>query len=85
MKLVDEIAAGRAAVLPAWRRRTIAETRWPVTITVIAAVVLQGLLPRRLALQPTFLLPVLEIGLFIGLLIANPVRFERGSAMARAA
>jgi uncharacterized membrane protein len=83
-KLVDEVAAGRAAVLPAWRRRTIAETRWPVTITVIAAVVLQGLLPRRLAPQPTFLLPVLEIALFIGLLIANPVRFERGSATARA-
>ncbi len=55
-----------------------------MTITVIAAIVLQGLLPRRLALQPDYLLPVLEGALFIGLLIANPVRFERRSTTARA-
>ena len=84
VKLVDEVAAGRAAVIPAWQRRTVAESRWPVTLTVIAAVVLQGLLPERLALHPVELIPVLEIALFIGLLIANPVRFERRSAMVRA-
>ncbi|MGD0376410.1 MAG: hypothetical protein ABSB01_17740 [Streptosporangiaceae bacterium] len=84
VKLVDEVAGGRAVVLPAWRRRTRGESRWPVTITVIAAVVLQGLLPQRLGLQPTFLLPVLEIGLFVGLLVANPVRFERRSTIVRA-
>jgi uncharacterized membrane protein len=85
VKLVDEVAAGRAAVIPAWQRRTVAESRWPVTLTVIAAVVLQGLLPERLALHPVELIPALEIALFIGLLIANPVRFERRSAMVRAA
>jgi uncharacterized membrane protein len=83
-RLVDEINAGRAAVVPAWRRRTTAESRWPVTITVIAAVVLQGLLPQRLALRPDYLVPALEIALFIGLLIANPVRFERRGTMVRA-
>src|ERR1039457_4755212 len=85
LKLVDEVAGGRAAVIPAWRQRSMAESRWPVTLTVVAALVLQGLLPQRLAPHPVVLLPALEIALFIGLLIANPVRFERRSAVVRAA
>ena len=85
VKLVDEVAGGRAAVIPAWRQRSMAESRWPVTLTVVAALVLQGLLPQRLAPHPVVLLPALEIALFIGLLIANPVRFERRSAVVRAA
>jgi uncharacterized membrane protein len=83
MKLADEIAARRAEVVPAWRRRTKAESRWPVTLTVVGAVVLQLLLPTRLALRPVLLLPALEGALFIGLVIANPVRFERRSVMVR--
>jgi uncharacterized membrane protein len=62
----------------------VAESRWPVTLTVMMAVALQQLLPDRLALHPVFLLPVLEGALFVGLLIANPVRFERRGAMVRA-
>jgi uncharacterized membrane protein len=85
IKLADEVAARRAAVLPAWRRRTQAETRWPVTLTVIGALALQLLLPGRLALRPVWLLPVLEGALFIGLVVANPVRFERRSAAVRTA
>ena len=84
VRLAEQIAAGGAAVVPVWRRRTAAESRWPVTLTVIAGLVLQLLLPDRLALRPVFLLPVLEGALFIGLVVANPVRFERRSAVVRA-
>src|SRR5580704_18919566 len=43
MRLADEFGAGRVlnAVVPAWRRRTRGEKRWPVTLTVAVAVVLQ--------------------------------------------
>jgi uncharacterized membrane protein len=36
--------------VPAWRRRTRGEQRWPVTISVIIAIVLQLLLPDQLAI-----------------------------------
>ena len=73
-----------SSVVPAWRRRTASESRWPVVVTVAAAVVLQLALPGRLALHPTWLLPGLELALFIGLTIANPLRFERSSRPVRA-
>jgi hypothetical protein len=71
--------------LPAWRRRTRGEKRWPVTISVIVAIVLQLRLPDQLTLRPLphSLLPVLEGALGIGLIIANPVRIERRSVALR--
>jgi hypothetical protein len=71
--------------LPAWRRRTRGEKRWPVTITVTVAIVLQLLLPDQLSLHPlpSYLLPALEGALGVGLIIANPVRFERQSVALR--
>ena len=75
-----------AAARPAWMRRTRGEPRWPVTLSVIAAVVLQVLLPPHLTSPlPQFLMPALEVALGIGLNIANPVRIERGGTAVRAA
>ena len=72
-------------VVPAWRRSTRGEHRWPVTISVIIAIVLQRLLPGQLALRPlpTWLLPILEGGVLVGLAIANPVRIERRGVFVR--
>ncbi len=89
MRAAEHVAARGAsstfgAVVPAWRRRTQAEARWPVTLTVAVAVVLQLRLPDQLALHPIYLLPALEGALFVGLLIANPFRFERYSRPVRA-
>ncbi len=55
-----------------------------MTLTVVGALALQLLLPDRLVFKPVVLLPVLEGALFIGLLIANPLRFERLSTPIRA-
>ena len=65
--------------VPAWLRRTPGEKRWPVTLTVVAAIALQILLPGRLVLQPIprWLLPALEGALLAGQIVANPVRIER--------
>ena len=71
--------------LPAWRRRTRGEKRWPVSVSVVVTIVLQLLLPDQLSLRPlpAFLLPVLEGALLVGLAIANPVRIERRSVFVR--
>lgn len=61
-----------------------AEPRWPVSASVVAAIVLQWLLSSKLALQPKYVLPALEGALLVGLTVANPVRIERRSASIRA-
>jgi hypothetical protein len=71
--------------VPAWRRSTRGEHRWPVTISVILAIVLQRLLPDQLSMHPlpSWLLPILEGGVLVALAIANPVRIERRGVFVR--
>ncbi len=82
----ERLAATRGVPVPAWLRKTPGERRWPVTLSVIAAIVLQILLPSHLTQPlPRWLLPGLEAALLIGLSIANPGRIERRSKTVRAA
>jgi hypothetical protein len=88
IKLADQVGAGKVAgaVVPAWRRRTRGEHRWPVTASVVVAIVLQLLLSDTLNKPlPHYLLPGLEIALGVGLNVANPVRIERRGPVVRAA
>jgi hypothetical protein len=85
MHLADQVTAARTLV-PAWRRPTRGEHRWPVTVTVIVAIVLQIRLADALTKPlPHLLLPLLEIALGVGLGIANPVRIERRGKVVRTA
>jgi uncharacterized membrane protein len=71
---------------PAWLRSTRGEHRWPITISVIAAIVLQMLLPPQFIEPfPRYLIPSLEGALLIGLVLADPVRVERGGTAIRIA
>src|SRR4051812_24692770 len=63
--------------VPAWRRPTRGEHRWPSIVAVIAGIVVQLLRPDRLILHPRWLLPGVEIALVVGLVVANPVRLKR--------
>jgi hypothetical protein len=63
--------------LPAWRRRTLGERRWPVSLAVVCAASLQLSLPARLAMPPRYLLPALELLLLVGLTAADPGRIDR--------
>jgi uncharacterized membrane protein len=88
MHLAGQVGAVRAmtGVVPAWRRATRGEHRWPVTLSVVAAIVLQVLLPDSLTKPlPHWLLPALEGALAVALSIANPVRIERRGPAVRTA
>jgi len=81
LRRAEQSAVHRAESVrvPAWLRRTPGEKRWPVTLTIVVAIVLQLVLPGRLVLHPIpiWLLPSLEGALLVGLIVANPVRIER--------
>jgi hypothetical protein len=56
-----------------------------VTVSVVAAIVLQTLLPNQLRFLPRATIPALEGTLLVGLIAANPVRIERRSRFERLA
>jgi hypothetical protein len=63
--------------VPAWLRETAGEWRIPVVVAIVAAIVLQAMLPSAYRLGPRFLVPGLEALLLAVLVVANPVRFDR--------
>jgi uncharacterized membrane protein len=66
------LAQGRRPYPPPGRP----EAFWPVQLTVLGAIGLQLLLPERLTIGPTWLLPALEGALLIGLSFASPRELE---------
>jgi uncharacterized membrane protein len=70
-------------VLPAWRRRTADEARWPVAVAILAAVGLQLSLPDDVVLGSRWSMPLLELVVLAVLLVANPGRFEHEPAWRR--
>ena len=78
-------AVGRRVAEPAWRRVTQGEPRWPVTLAVLAAIGLQVALPPRFSPYTQWLLPVLEVLLLFGLVLANPGKIDRRSTALRRA
>jgi hypothetical protein len=84
----EHTAMGRVPGIPvpAWLRSTRGEHRWPISLSVISAIVLQLLLaPQFIEPFPRYVMPVLEGALLVGLTIADPVRVERGGAAIRVA
>ncbi|HEY1666830.1 MAG TPA: hypothetical protein VGG54_14165 [Trebonia sp.] len=70
--------------LPAWRRRTQGELRWPVAITTALAIGLQVAVPDKLVLvSPSWILPVAQGALLVVLVMANPHRIDRQSTAMR--
>jgi hypothetical protein len=69
--------------VPAWRRRTQGEHRWPASLAVVATAALQVSLPPRLTMPPRYLLPALELLLLIGLTAVDPGRIDRRDSRLR--
>src|SRR5664279_5071163 len=79
-RAVGDVA--RASV-PAWRRLTRGEPRWPVSVAVLVMIVLQLRLPGDLTPIGRWLLPAIELVVLAVLVVANPRRIDRGSPMLR--
>jgi len=77
--------AARHVRLPAWRRVTAGENRWPVVAAILVAILLQVALPDSLSLASRFVLPALELALLVALIVANPRRLNRESVPLRTA
>jgi len=59
------------------------EPRLPAAIAIVAAIVLYAALPSQLLLGPRYVVPGLEIILFVPLLLANPRRMSRQNRFLR--
>jgi hypothetical protein len=70
--------------LPAWRRRTQGELRWPVALATAAGIALQVAVPDKLVLvSPSWVFPAAQGALLIVLIMANPQRIDRESTILR--
>ena len=64
-------------------RRHPGESRYPAAAAVLVAIVLYAALPSALLVGPRFLVPVLEVALFVPLLVGNPRRMTRETRVLR--
>jgi uncharacterized membrane protein len=62
-----------------------AEPAWPAQASIVGAIALQLLLPKRLTAGPTWLLPALEAVLLVGLSLATPMQLEHEHRLRRRA
>jgi uncharacterized membrane protein len=62
-----------------------AEPVWPVQATLLAAIVLQLTLPKRLTAGPSWLIPALEAVLLVAMYLATPRKLEFEHARRRRA
>jgi uncharacterized membrane protein len=78
-------APSPAEDIPAWRRRTDGEQRWWVALALLAAVILQMLLPDEFVLHPRYVLPVVELLALVALVVSHPERMSRRTRGVRTA
>ena len=75
--------------IPAWWPVSLArktwswEPRWHMASAVVAAIVLTILMPDDLRLGPNWLLPLIEGGLLVALIVGDPGKIDRRTAALR--
>ena len=67
----------------AWARPTRGEHRWPPALAIATSIALQMLLPEHLVPPARYVLPALELGLLVALVLINPFRIDRESDLLR--
>ena len=68
---------------PAAEDLVVGEPRWHMASAVVAAIVLTILMPDDLRLGPNWLLPLIEGGLLVALIVGDPGKIDRRSAPLR--
>jgi hypothetical protein len=61
----------------------LGEPRFPAAVAVVGAIVLYTVLPGQLLIGPRYVVPVLELALFVPLILANPRRMSRQNRQLR--
>ena len=79
----DRLRGVEEHLLPAWKRVSAGEARWPVSVAVLAAVGLQFALPERLTLGKSWAIPAVEGVVLLVLTVINPGRISKHSPAAR--
>jgi uncharacterized membrane protein len=69
--------------LPAWRRATDGESRWPAVAVVVGTLALQVALPDDMVIRPWWMLPSLSLLLIVTLVLINPGRLDQFRAAER--
>jgi hypothetical protein len=81
----QHLAKDAAQMLPAWLQPGNPESRWPVLVALVSAIVMQGAIPRRYTVVPRWPLLAMEVALVVVLLIINPVRLTRATRLGKGA
>ena len=81
----QHLAKDAAQMLPAWLQPGNPESRWPVLVALVSAIVMQGAIPRRYTVVPRWPLLAMEVALLVVLLIINPVRLTRATRLGKGA
>jgi hypothetical protein len=71
------------ASVPQNERPVIGESRWPMTVAVLAVIVLTLLLPHSLVTRPRWGVPIVESLLLIAVIIGDPGKIDRRSRPVR--
>lgn len=69
--------------VPSWLRPGEPENRLPVAVAIVAAIVLQHLIPEAYTVVPRLPLIVMEVLLLLVLLALNPVRLSRRTTVGK--
>ncbi|HZA11432.1 hypothetical protein [Mycobacterium sp.] len=85
VRRAEQIAVDAEAHLPAWLRPGNAESRLPVLVALITAIVMQRAIPQRYTLVPRWPLITMELLLLAVLLVINPVRIKRSTKLGKTA
>lgn len=87
---VDDFARRAARIagdaehhVPSWLRPGDPESRWPVLIAIVAVIALQRAIPEQYTVVPRWPLIALEVALLVVLLVLNPVRLTRSTAIGK--
>jgi uncharacterized membrane protein len=73
----------RRVGLPAWRRETDGELRWPSAVTILVMIGLQIFLPGQLTAWTRWALIAVEVLVIVILLAKNPGRMQKDTALLR--
>ncbi|MGJ6124592.1 hypothetical protein QN239_18670 [Mycolicibacterium sp. Y3] len=83
VKRAERIASGAEHHVPSWLRPGEPESRLPVLVAILLAVVLQRAVPDRYTVVPRWPLLAMELMLVVLLVAINPLRLSRRTTAAR--